>query len=286
MRRKETMALHIGVIVDMHLNDAGVPLFTVVDGAGNIFYPCSVMSSLAGSDGCFSFCSPRMGATVVVFDNPGPVARNYFILGGIMHPNDSSAINVDGERTAIEANGGRHNIEDQERPYYINQDYKDVHVRDYHVQNLNSYINMSDRHGLTIHGHPRISFEVGGDAASNVFRFAADGVAGNRVLNAHSFLDRLFKHIGDLHTKINALEAAINVLNPAVINALNAASALASIPTVPGEGLNTLLSAPLLEISAQVAQSATELAATPQPRASATVRNECNRDKNPFIITP
>lgn len=285
---KLASTLHMGVVVETHLNPSGIPIFKVVDGAGAIYYPCGLMSHIAGADGRFSLNAPQNGSTVVLLQNSGPTARTFFILGGLIHPNDSCAVNVDGVDTAykVDRNNGGSNVAEKREDYFINQDYTGTHVNDYHVQNLNSYINLSDTHGISIHGEPRISLEIPDDASVNLVRIAAGGVAGNRVLNAQSFLNRLFKHIEDLQTKIDALEAAINVINPALINALNSASVLANTPTVPEAPLNPALATTLLEQSAQVAQGATELAATPQPAEARTVRQNCEKDKNPFILIP
>jgi len=273
--------VHIGTVIDIHLNTAGVPLFTVEDYNGNIFYPCSMMSHVAGADGRFTLSAPAVGSVVVLLANPQPTARNYFILGGIMHPEDSQAIRADGLATALEADqvGGTSHVAQSREPYYVNQDYELTHVSDYHVQNLNSYLNMSDVHGVTLRGSPRISLEIGDDASKNVFRLAAGGYAGNRLLNAESFLNRLFTHIDELQAKVTALESAINTISPALINNMASTSTLMNA-TAPGSG------AALLAQSQQVSTAQTELSAVPAPRDVQTVRDECESDKNPYIIIP
>lgn len=285
---KPSSMVHIGTVVETHLNPAGVPIFKVMDSSGAIYYPCAMMSQVAGADGRFSISAPRNGSTVVLLQNPSPTARNYFILGGLLHPLDSTALAVDGVDTAYDVdrvNGGE-SVAEKREDYFINQDYTGTHINDYHVQNLNNYINLSDVHGITLRGVPRISLEVEDNAEVNLVRIAAGGVAGNRVLNAHSFLNRLFKHIEDLQNKVDALEAAIGVINPALINALNSTAVLANTPAVNGSPLNPALSSTLLDQSSQVSQAAVDLSVVQQPQAARTVRRDCEKDKNPYILIP
>lgn len=260
----------------------------VRDVRGSILYPCVVMSTMAGADGRFTMPGVEMGATVVLLSEAADpstlgASSTFYILGGIPHPNDSLAINVDGIKNVLAEESGpegrKNNVEETRREYYINQDYKEVHLSDYHVQNLNSYINLSEVHGVTLRGSPRISFELDGDSTSEIFRFAVNGASNNRVLNAQSFLDRLFEHLDELHTKIDALETMINTINPALINVMNSTAVLLNAAT-PGSG------AALIEQGIQVANAATVLSAIPQPQDTAEVRQNCERDKNPYIITP
>lgn len=287
--RRGGAAIHIGTVVEIHLNTSGVPLFKVMDPSGAIYYPCTTLSMVAGNDGRFSLSAPRIGSTVALFENTAAVGRNYFIMGGMIHPNDLCAVSVDGVDTAIDVDQTREsgqNVALDEGTYYINQNYAGTHVHDLHLQNLNSYLNMSDVHGVSISGTPRVSIEIPDDPSENVIRFAAGGVAGNRVLNAHSFLNRLFRHIEELHTKIDALEAAINVINPNLVVALNGVATLANTPAASGVAPNPLLATAIVDNGTQVANAALDLANAPAPQNTKDVRKACENDKNPFIIIP
>lgn len=278
---KKSGPIHIGTVVDLHLNSSGVPLLTVMDSSDNIFYPCTMMSSVAGADGRFSISAPALGSAVVLISNTSAQGYNYLIIGGIPHSEDSQAVRVDGIETAIDvdSSAGTNYVAAERSGYFINQDYLETHVMDYHVQNLNSYINLSDVHGMTLRGDPRISFEIDSDATANVFRFAAGGYAGNRVLNAEGFLNKLFTHIEQLQAKIDALENVVNVMSPALINAMTTVGALQNA-AAPGSG------AAIIAQAEQVTAAQTELSAVTPPRASSTVREDCESDKNPYILIP
>lgn len=280
-RASQTSILNIGTVIDIHMNDAGVTLFSVEDSLGQVFYPCTMMSMIAGADGRFTLSAPTLGSVVVILSNTQASANNYFILGGIPHPEDSCAVRVDGIRTALDADeaGGTSYVLKERSPYYVNQDYEQTHVSDYHVQNLNSYINLSDVHGMTLRGSPRVSIEIGDDSASNVFRIAAGGYAGNRVLNAEGFMNKLFDYLGELQAKVEALENAVNAISPSVIATMTATGGLMNA-TAPGTGQ------PLIDQAIQVSDAQTQLTATPAPRSSDTVRDDCESDKNPYIIIP
>lgn len=278
--------LILGVVTELHLNAAGIPVLRVQDAGGGSYYPCFLGSMLAGADGRFSINAPNIGSRVIVLINPQPNARNYFVVGGIMHPDDQMAISVDGLPSALELDK-RGFVAEERGDYYVNQDYKLTHITDTHIQNLNSFINLSDLHGLTLQGSPRVSVQLPEDEEVSVFRVSAGGLALNTVLSAEPFLNRLFDYLAELKTKIDALEAAINVINPALINALNSAAVLASTPLPPPDTpINPGLSAALLDQGVQVSNAATELASTPQPQEAQSVRSASENDKNPYILIP
>lgn len=289
MATETASRLYIGVVKDLHLNTQGIPILGVEDTQGRYFYPCYIGSIVAGADGRFSLNAPNIGSRVILMANPTGYSKLYIILGGILHPEDSGAIGVDGMPTAIEADNETRSshVSPQREPYYVNQDYELTHITDVHIQNLNSYINLSDMHGLTLEGSPRVSVQLPDDVETSVFRVAAGGMALNRVLNAEPFLNRTFTYLAELKAKIDALEQMINIINPALINALNSAAVLASTPLPPPDTpINPALSTALLEQGVQVSNAATDLAASGTVRSAQSVRDAAELDKNPYVLIP
>lgn len=270
--------IFLAVVTEIVLNDVGIPVAQAEDAQGGVFFPCFIAGSVAGADGRFSIPAVTVGGRVILLENPMQKGRSFFIIGGLTHPLDSMAISADGIRTAKDADT-RGVVSDTAFEYFINQDYKLTHVSDYHVQNLNSYINMSDVNGLTLEGSPRVSVQIPDDEETAVFRVAAGGLALNTVLNAEPFMNRLFDYLGELKSKIDALERMIEIINPALINAMNSTGALLNAAT-PGSG------AALIEQSVQVSNGATDLSASGTVREASDVRTDAENDKNSYILIP
>lgn len=275
---KNSAELTLGVVTDVKLTVQGIPEMTVQNASGSLYNPCYVASFVAGADARFSLSAPNVGSRVILLVNPIPNVRSCFIIGGVLHPEDSMAISVDGVPQAQEGEFGVFAAENRE-PYYINQDYKLTHLTDVHIQNLNSFINLSDMHGLTLQGSPRVSVQLPANDEYAVFRVAAGGLALNTVLNANPFLNRLFDYLETMKAKIDALETMINLINPALINVMNSTGVLLNAAT-PGSGTA------LIEQSTQVANGATELDLNPEIRPASDVRAEAEADKNPYILLP
>jgi len=277
--------IYIGTITEIHLNPDGLPVFSVTDPHNNIFYPCTITSTLGGFDGRFTHPSLTEGARVILMAYGEGYVRCYYAIGFLIDNDDAIAISVDGVRTAIEAEAaaGRDrlspDVEDERESYQRNEDYPGTHVEDMHLEVQDSFVNMSVPHGLTLQGYPRVSVQIPEDAGQAAFRVSAGGNASNFVLNAVPHLDRLYNYIGTLQQKIDALEAAVNAMAPGVVAAYEAAAAAADV-AAPGSG------APIRQQSTDATNALAEATALGPLTPATTIREESDQDVNAYVIIP
>jgi len=277
--------IYLGDVTEIQLNELGEILFSVEDSAGTLYYPCTLITQFSGYHGVFSLPGLRVGCKVLICANPTDKGRSYYLLGGLLHKLDAEAISVDGVTSVLSserAEGRRTSnpdVADTRAAYQVNQDYLDAHLEDVHIEAEDSWVNLSQPHGLTLNGSPRVSVQIpeGEDA---IFRVSAGGVAGNRVLNADPFTERLFNYLDTIVNKVNALERAVNAIAPGTTAAYEAA-AVAADATAPGTGT------PIRQQSANMQSAITEASTLGGLLPADQVRDQSiTQDVNPYVNIP
>lgn len=271
-----------GSVTDISMTSAGQILFQAVNANGAIFSPCIIASPLGGSDGTFANCPVRIGDRVIL---AAVGSSSLFILLGFMkHSNDDLAINADGVQSVIEneidqgfSRSVNPHVKDDREPLNNSADYRGVHMTDLHIENIDSFLNLSTLHGATIEGDPRISLQI--PELYGELRISAGGTANNRVLNAVPFMDRLFAYIKTLQDKIDALEQAVNAMSPGMVATLEAAAAAADA-AAPGTGQ------PFRDLSQDIQESVADAAALGPLTSADDIRSEADADVNSYIKTP
>jgi hypothetical protein len=278
--------IYIATITDIHLNEDGLVVFAASDEANNSYYPCAMTTPLGGYDGRFSQPSLKEGTKVVLIAYGTGYIRSYYAISYLLDPEDSLAVNVDGVRTALEAEAasGRMSrtepdVADARTAYDKNTDYEGSHVEDLHIEVQDSFMNISTEHGLVLQGEPRVSVQIPEDASRSAFRVSAGGNANNFVLNAAPHLNRLFDYIGTLEKKITQLETAMNSMAPGVVASYEAAAAAADL-AAPGSGL------PIREQSTTMSTALAEAAALGPLTPATEVREQSDQDVNAYVIIP
>lgn len=292
--------IYLGDVTEIQLNESGEILFSVEDSAGTLYYPCTLLTPLSGYHGVFSLPGLRVGCKVLICANPTDKGSSYYLLGGLLHNLDAAAISVDGITSVLtseRAEGRRtHNpdVVDTRAAYQVNQDYLGAHLEDVHIEAEDSWINLSQPYGLTLNGSPRVSVQIpeGEDA---IFRVSAGGVAGNRVLNADPFTERLFNYLDTIVNKVNALEQAVNAIAPGAAAAYQAASTVAATASAAafsaGDPVNGELQRQVAQQQANqagdVTSSTSAVGALGGLAAAAQVKDETiNQDVNPYVSIP
>lgn len=277
--------IYLGDVTEIQLNERGEILFSVEDSAGTLYYPCTLLTPLSGFHGVFSLPGLRVGCKVLICANPTDKGKSYYLLGGILHNRDAQAISVDGVSSVLSserAEGRRTSnpdVADARAAYQVNQDYNGAHLEDVHIEAEDSWVNLSQPSGLTLNGSPRVSVQIpeGEDA---IFRVSAGGVAGNRILNADPFTERLFSYLDTIVSKVTALERAVNAMAPGVTAGINAA-ATAADATAPGTGT------PIRQLSTDMSNAIAEASALGALTPAAQVKDETsNQDINPYVMIP
>ena len=275
--------IQTATVTDIALTSEGQVVFQAVNSNGAMFSPCVISSPLGGSDGAFAMPPLKIGDRVVLGIEQGQGIG--FLLGFAKHDNDALAINCDGVTSVIEnevdqafiTGGGEQDVAEDRAAFSYNEDYKGVHLQDTHIENIDSFVNISSLHGLTLEGRPRISMQI---PAFGEVRIAADGTASNQVLNAVPFMDRLFSYIGTLQAKIDILEQAVLASAPQNITALQTAAAAADA-NAPGSG------DPLRQQANQISGAVEDLTEQGIGLTPANeVRLEADADVNSHIKTP
>jgi outer membrane murein-binding lipoprotein Lpp len=274
--------IQTAVVSDISLTSDGQIVFQAVNANGAVFSPCVIPSSLGGSDGAFSTPPLKIGDRVVLgLEGNAGIG---FLIGFMKHSNDALAVNCDGVASVIEneidqafvTGGGTQDVESDRAAFSYDEDYKGVHLMDTHIENIDSFLNLSSLHGMTLEGRPRISMQI---PAFGEVRIAADGSASNQVLNAVPFMDRLFSYIGTLEQKITQLESAMNAMAPGIVAAYEASAVLADT-AAPGSGQV------IRDQSTQMTQSLADAAALGPLVPADTIRTEADADVNSHIKTP
>jgi hypothetical protein len=274
--------IQTATVTDIALTSEGQVVFQAVNANGAMFSPCVISSPLGGSDGAFAMPPLKIGDRVVLGIEQGQGIG--FLLGFAKHDNDALAINCDGVTSVIEnevdqafiTGGDEQDVEDERAAFSYDEDYKGVHLQDTHIENIDSFVNISSLHGLTLEGRPRISMQI---PAFGEVRISADGSASNQVLNAVPFMDRLFSYIGTLEQKITQLESAMNSMAPGIVSAYEAAALLADT-NAPGSGQV------FRDQSQQMTQSLADAAALGPLTPADSIRTEADADVNSHIKTP
>jgi len=278
--------IYIGSVSEVELNADGLPIFAVLDGMGNRYYPCTFVSNAGGTDGMFSMPAIRVGARVILAQNTGGSGHSFFILGFLPDTEDSLAISMDGVSSAIllekeKGRGSRSSpdVKSTREGYTRNSDYSGVHIEDFHVENEDSFVNLSQPHGITLTGYPRVSVQIPEDTSTACFRVSAGGQASNTLLNAHPHLDRLFNYLATIEAKVVALEnAVVGTLTADALTAFNEGVALNT--NLAGSGVTQIA------LSEDLTAKAAAITSTVIPTTASQVREESNEDINPYVIIP
>lgn len=277
--------IYLGDVTEIQLNELGEVLFSVEDSAGTLYYPCTLITPFSGFHGVFSLPGLRVGCKVLICANPTDKGRSYYLLGGLLHNQDAEAISVDGVASVLSserAEGRRTanpDVAETRAAYQVNEDYAGAHLEDIHIEAEDSWVNLSQPYGLTLNGSPRVSVQIP-EGEEAIFRVSAGGVAGNRVLNADPFTERLFSYLDTIVNKVNALERAVNAIAPGVTAAYEAA-AVAADATAPGTGT------PIRQQSTDMINAIAEASALGVISPAAQVRDESiNQDVNPYVSIP
>lgn len=292
--------IYLGDVTEIHLNERGEVLFSVEDSAGTLYYPCTLLTPFSGFHGVFTLPGLRVGCKVLICSNPTDKGRSYYLLGGLLHSQDAEAISVDGVASVLSAERaeGRRTVSpdvaDSRAAYQVNEDYTGAHIEDIHIEAEDSWVNLSQPNGLTLNGTPRVSVQIP-EGEESIFRVSAGGVAGNRVLNADPFTERLFNYLDTIVNKINALERAVNAIAPGATAAYQAAATAADSAAALAASAGDVVNA---AIQRQIAQEQTDQAAEVTSSTSAVgslggltpaaqIKDEAtNQDINPYVMIP
>lgn len=277
--------IYLGDVTELQVNERGEIIFSVEDSAGTLYYPCTLLTPFSGFHGVFSLPGLRVGCKVLICANPTDKGRSYYLLGGLLHNLDAESISVDGVASVLSterAEGRRTTDPDvatERAAYQVNQDYLGAHIEDIHIEAEDSWVNLSQPNGLTLNGSPRVSVQIpeGEDA---IFRVSVGGVAGNRILNADPFTERLFNYLDTIVNKVNALERAVNAIAPGATAAYEAAAVAADV-TAPGTGT------PIRQQSIDMQSAITEAATLGALTSADAIKDETiNQDVNPYVNIP
>lgn len=275
--------IYIGTIDTIHLNQEGLPVCAVIDGADNYYYPCSSLSVTAGFHGVFSSPSLRVGAKVALVANNNP-GNAFYIIGGIADARDALAVGVDGIDTAYAAEQvtGSLDVNQTRTLAAQNVDYDDVHLEDYHIENTDNFINIGEN-GITLSSENRVSVQI---PATGLFRVSSAGTANNQVLNATPHLDRLYSYISSLQLKIDALEKAVTAMAP--INEMVIVAEIVIQEAAVDSGV--LAAIPLLEQAqnrlADLTTATTTISALGPLTPATTIRSASDQDINDNVRIP
>ncbi len=276
--------IYLGDVTEIQLSATGEILFSVEDSAGTLYYPCTLITPMSGYHGVFTLPGLRVGCKVLICANPTDRGRSYYLLGGTLHNQDAEAISVDGIASVLssERAEGRRTVNpdvaDTRAAYQVNQDYTGAHLEDVHIEAEDSWVNLSQPNGLTLNGSPRVSVQIP-EGEEAIFRVSAGGVAGNRVLNADPFTERLFSYLDTIVNKVNALERAVNAMSSGTVAAYNAAAAVADL-NAPGTGT------PIRQQSTDMLNALTESAALVLTPAEQVKDEAITSDVNPYVMIP
>lgn len=160
----------------------GTPVCTVVNSAGNTFYPAFIASTAGGFDAQYIHMPIQIGSQVLLAraNENAP----FFILGGVPDPKNQVKVKT-GDFSASSKLA----------------DYNSLHVSETSIRNTNSSITLSPLNDLIIQ-----STSIRNQLKGEKFRVSQNGVANNQVLNAQPFLDVLFLYLQTIQQKVALLE--------------------------------------------------------------------------------
>lgn len=196
--------IYAGEVTKIEQAEDGTPVCTVVNSAGNTFYPAFIASTAGGFDGVYIHLATEVGSQVILAranDN-----APFFIIGGVPDVRNQTKVKTG----AIIP------------PLTKDVDYNSLHVSETRIANTNASITLSPVEDLVIQA-PTIRNQLKGEK----FRVSQNGVANNQVLNAQPFINVLFAYLQTIQLKIALIETTslksatvLNDLTDAIIQAL------------------------------------------------------------------
>jgi hypothetical protein len=161
------------------------PVFTVVNSAGAVLFPCYLSSGLGGLDAMHSTPPLRIGAVVILVrpDDNEP----FYIMAGIPAPKDQANISLTSE--AVTGNYNGHAIDETV------------------IQNTNSSLTLSPKNDAVLDA-PSIRLQLQGGK----LRISQENTASNGVLNGQPFIDTLFTYLNEIATRITVMSSAITAM--------------------------------------------------------------------------
>jgi hypothetical protein len=165
----------------------GSPVFTAVNAAGAVMFPCYLMSAAGGYQAAFSTPPLRVGAVVVLVrpDDNEP----FYIVGGVPAPADQAAVSLEGATAGAAA------------------DYRGHALDETVMRNTNSTFTLSPRNNAVLNS-PSIKLQLQGGG----LRVSQQGTASNGVLNADPFIDTLFTYLNEIVTRVGVIERTVTAL--------------------------------------------------------------------------
>jgi hypothetical protein len=273
--------MRTGRIISVELSRDGTPLYTIKDSGQRIYYPCMPLSITGGMPSCFS--SPSIDTNSSVVFTKHDSVNVYYIVGFIPDIDDLDTVKLDGVTSVIEneKSNGLHrsndpDVKEQRDTVLMNEDYTTFHINDFHLENAASFLNLSSVSGITMQGFPKISMQLN---EGGKFRVSMEGVAGNKVLNANPFLNKLFAYIDSLEAKVNAMSTFIEACTPLLSDTFT--KAIAEANAAGNVAKATDLSNKLL-----IMQQASVEIATPLPIPSTQAKTDCQSTINSDILIP
>lgn len=231
------------------------PVFTVVNSAGAILFPCYLASSLGGFDAMHSLPPLRIGSVVVLArpDDNEP----FYIIAGIPAPEDQASISLTSEA--------------------VTGDYKGHALDETVIQNTNSSLTLSPKNNAVLNA-PAIKLQLQGGG----LRISQQDTASNGVLNGQPFIDTLFTYLSEIATRItvmsNALVAIHNTLDTQLTTETAEIGAKITAGTATPQDLARL---------AEITQLATDINTIQVPlTSSSTVQAQAESSINEHISIP